>query len=329
MARESFFNFRDIIRDRRKLTVFLVCVAVSLFSWVLISLSNEYNTTVVVPIRYSNFPENKTLINSVPDFLAVNVSGSGFDLLKYDDRLEKDTLVINLDNLKISVLGEYQRGYLDPSFLSKSLQNRLNGGLAINRVLSNSIEFLFDLKVSRVVRVKPMVSFTLSQGFVQLDSVSSDPQEVELYGPLSYLDTLKFVETSLVNLGEIGESKQFSIGINVSSLGSDASALPDSVTLSIPVDKLTEKRFMITPDQLNVPDSLKLLIFPNAIELLVQIPISRFNEIELRDFEVSVDYLELQPGYHVLPINIEKWPVAAEKVVSKPKQVEIVLSRKG
>ncbi|MEZ4722793.1 MAG: YbbR-like domain-containing protein [Flavobacteriales bacterium] len=328
MARESFFSVKYIFKDRRKLTVFLICVGLSLLSWVMISLGKSYNTTIIVPVRYSNFPENKTLLNSVPDYLAVNVEGTGYDLLQYDDRLEKDTLVINLDNLKISVLGDYQRGYLDPAILGKSLQNRLNGALAINRVLSDSIEFLFDLKVSRVIAVKPVVNYKIAQGHTILDSISSDPSEVEVYGPLSVLDTLRFIPTEVIEAGEMMEAKEYRVTLNYHKLGNDAMAVPDSVSVSIPVDKLTEKRFMIIPDQHNVPDSLEMLVFPNAVEVTAHVPMSHYNDIGIEDFVLTIDYSQLHDGYKVLPVTLAEWPVIARNVSLKPKNVEIVLSRR-
>lgn len=327
MARESIFSIKDIYRDRRKLKVFLVCVAVSVFMWTLISLGSDYNSTIIIPVKYTNFPENKTLLNSVPDHLAVSVSGSGYDLIQYDDRLEDDTLVINLDNLKIVTLGEYQRGYLDPSILSKSLQNRLNGMLAINRVLSDSIEFMFDLKVSRIVKVQPMVSYELESGYTLLDSVHTIPAEVDIYGALSILDTLQYVYSYPIERGALNRSQRIMVGLDISRLGNDARVEPDSVQIQINVDKLTEKRFLIPPTMLRVPDSLTMLVFPNAVEVVIQVPLTRFDDVKVEDFQVEVDYNDLQEGYQVLPVHLESWPVVAERVSIKPEQVEIVLSR--
>lgn len=327
MAKESFFTISDIFRDRKKLTVFLACVAVSILSWLMISLGQDYNTTAVVPVRYINFPENKVLLNNIPNQMAVNITGSGFDLMRYDEQLIEDTLTINLDDLKMSVFGDYERGYLDPAILSRLLQKRINGEIGINRVLSDSIEFLFDLKVSRVLPVKPMVNYKLAKGFVLTDSIICVPSEVEVYGPLSVLDTLKYIKTMSIDAGEIEGIKVYRIPLVISKFGNDAKAYPDSVRVKLLVDRLTEKRFMITPEKLNVPDSLEMLCFPNAIELIAQVPMSKFNEISRTQFFVNIDYNQRQEGYMGLPVNLEQWPVEVEKISLNPKQVEIVLSK--
>lgn len=327
MPKESFFSVRDIFQDRRKLFIFLICLVLASLSWVFISLGKSYSSTLVVPVKYINFPENKTLLNAVPQRLAVNVSGSGYDLLQFDQRLTEDTLIVNLDNLKISVLGQYQRGYLDQAALSKDLQDRLNGSLAINRVLSDSIFFVFDLKVSRIIPVKPKANFSIAKGYILLDSIEVIPNELEVFGALSILDTLSAIETEWTELGELSKTRKFKAGISKKYIGSDAKTSYDSVLVVVNVDKITEKRFMLNPELLNVPDSLEMLTFPNGIEVIAQIPLSRFDEVEEEDFKLVVDYNKLEEGYMVLPVELESWNPIAENISIKPQQVEIVITR--
>lgn len=327
MPKESFFSVKDIFRDRRKLTVFGVCVGLALMMWLLTSLGKDYNTTFFVPVKYSNFPENKTLLNEISDRVAVNVSGSGYDLLKYDGRLENDTLVINLNNLKISVIGGYQRGTLDPAIISKDLQERLNGMLAINSVLTDSLEFVFDLKVTRIVPVQPMVEFNVPKGYVLLDSVMSTPNEVEIIGALSVLDTLSSIKTDTLRLGELSKATTKTIMLSRAVVGQDAVLSHDSVQLTVNIDQLTEKSFLLEPQKLNVPDSINLLLFPSSVEVIMQVPISRYDDILERDIQLNVDFQDYNPEYPTLPLNLVSWPVQAKNVKLKDQQVEVVLSR--
>lgn len=327
MARESFFSVKEIFRDKRKLTVFLICLALSLFSWILISLGKEYSTTYVVPVKYTNFPENKTLLNDVPDQIAVSVMGSGFELLQFDERLTEDTLLVNLDNLKTGMYGAYERGYLDQSVIGKDIQERLRGALALNRVLTDSVVFVFDLKVARTLAVKPRASFQVKQGFVQVDSITAIPAEVEVMGALSVLDTMHYIRTELVELGELSKSRKQRVALSHLFIGMDAATSVDSVQVVVSIDQLTERSFMVTPDLLNVPDSLEMLIFPNSVEVTVQLPLSKYDDVNVDDIELTVDFNDLEEGYMVLPVRMEKWPVLAERVQVKPDQVEIVLTR--
>ncbi|MEX2595748.1 MAG: hypothetical protein WEC59_02375 [Salibacteraceae bacterium] len=328
MPKPSFFSVKDIFQDRRKLIIFLVCVLLASLSWVLISLGKTYSTTLIVPVKYINFPQNKTLLNEVPSQLAVNIEGKGFDLMQYDGRLTEDTLVVNLDNLQMSVLGDYQRGYLDQSIISKNLQDRLNGVLAINRVLTDSINFLFDLKVSRVLPVKPKVSFTVAKGFVLLDSIESIPPEIEVYGALTIVDTMQHVPTLPIDLGEISSTQKLRMAVASTGFLARNESQTDSVSVEISIDRLTERTFLITPEKRNVPDSIDLLLFPNGVEITVQIPLSRFDAISDEDFDVYVDYDDLEDDFMVLPVGLESWPTIAQNVTIKPNKVEVVRTKK-
>lgn len=328
MAKESFFSVGDIFKDRRKLTVFLICLGLSLLSWILISLGKDFSTTLIVPVKYVNFPENKTLLNDVPQKLAVSVSGSGFDLLQFDDRLTDDTLTINLDNLNIGVFGGFQRGYLDQAEVSKDLQRRLKGALSIQRVISDSIVFVFDLKVSRVLQVSPRVSFEPAPGYVQVGEVLADPTEVEVYGALSILDTMNMVQTETIELGQVDETKRVKVALARNVIGRDAQTAVDSIEVEVPIDRLTERSFMLSPTIANLPDSLDILLFPSSVEVTVQVPISEYENVNAAEISLKVDYQDIQEGYLVLPVRLLEWPSNVERATVKPEQVEIVLERK-
>lgn len=328
MPKQSFFNFKDILSDRRKLLIFLTCILLSLGSWMLISLAKNFNTTLLIPVKYVNFPPNKTLLNQVPDQLAINVSGTGYELLQFDEARVMDTLVLNLDNLQMGVYKNFQRGYLDQSLISKTLQSRLNGALRLNRVLSDSINFLFDLKVVRSLPVKSKLKFTVPQGFAQADAISFLPQEVEVHGALSVLDTMQFIYTEPIDLGELSKLITTKVPLQKVSFFESESSSKDSVEVSIPVDRLTEKTFLIQPVVRNIPDSLAMLVFPNSIEVTIQVALTNYDEITEGSFGLYVDYQELKNGVFVLPLHLDSWTTKAHKVTFEPQKVEVVLTQK-
>lgn len=327
MPRESFLSVRDIFQDRRKLAVFIICLGLSVFMWLLISLGKSYNATLVVPVKYVNFPENKTLLNDVPIELGINVSGTGYDLLQYGDALVDDTLVVNLDNLNISIMGGYQRGSLNPVQISKDLQERLQGMLAINAVLTDSIRFVFDLKVARSIPINPIVEYSVPQGYVAMNSAVSNPSEVEVFGALSILEDLQNIKTVITDLGEIDKPVSFKAALSRDVIGQDALLPFDSVQVELDIERLTEKRLMIKPQILNLPDSLEMLTFPNSIEVISQVPMRHYDDVGELDFELVVDYSKFQDGYLVLPVDLVSWTNKATKVNIQPSEVELVISR--
>ena len=168
----------------------------------------------------------------------------------------------------------------------------------------------------------------MAPGYVQLDSVSVYPSEVEVYGALSVLDTMKVLRTELKDIGTIAKGRRVKVGLSHRFIGQDASTSVDSVQVAISIDQLTEKSFMVRPTLLNVPDSLDMLTFPNNLEVTAQLPLSKYDELMADEIEIIVDYNDMESGYMLLPVQLVKWPTYVRQTMVKPDQVEIVLSRK-
>ena len=63
---------------KNKLYVFLVCLAISIFIWLLIVLSKNNIETIDYPITYSKPPDNLVLTNVPDSLLSFRLSSSGF-----------------------------------------------------------------------------------------------------------------------------------------------------------------------------------------------------------------------------------------------------------
>ncbi|GEM_PF-5801097 len=328
MSKLPLFGIKELIKDRRRLTVFVLFLSLSASIWLLISLGHTYNTTIMIPVKYDNLPENKTLLNEVPARIAVNVAGSGYNLIKYDNEFDDDTLAINMDNLNMSTWGEYQRGYLDANSIGKVLQERAGGALSVNRVLSDTISFVFDLKVARTIGVMPITEFEVEPGYIVLDSGRCSPSELEVFGALTLLDTLASLRTERIKLGELNKSISKKVPVDMAILGGDAELEIDSVVIDIEIDQLTEKRMVVAPELINVPDSLQMLLFPKSVELSFQVALSRFSQVRESDFRVLIDYSKAEEGLQILPVDLVGWPPDAHKVRLQPEMVEFVLTER-
>lgn len=326
MSKFSFFGIKELVRDRGRLTVFIVFLGFSAAIWLLISLGHTYSATIMIPVKYENFPENKTLLNEAPNQLAINVAGSGYNLIKYSSKFDLDTLAVNMDNLNMSIWGEYQRGYLDANEIGKVLQERAGGALSVNRVLSDTISFVFDLKVARTVPVDSRLTYSVAAGYTVLDSGSVTPFDVEVFGALTLLDALTSIPSAMMDLGEIKKSVSRKVPVDLSGLGTDIKLDQDSVTIHIEIDQLTEKRLVVEPKVINLPDSLQMLLFPKSIEISCQVALSRFSLIEEGDFEVIIDYDNIEEGLQILPVELRAWPSMAMKTKVQPDAVEFVIT---
>ena len=82
-----------------KAFVFLVCLALSFFLWLLLSLEKRYTSRISVPISYVEFPKDKQFSGSLPQKFDLTVDGYGYTLLSYKLRLAFSPVIINVTEL--------------------------------------------------------------------------------------------------------------------------------------------------------------------------------------------------------------------------------------
>lgn len=76
--RQPFTSFSR----KKELSIFGICLLVSLIIWLLIKLSAEYSTEVIVKLNWYDEPENLHEVNGPPDHVMAFIHGNGFILLE-------------------------------------------------------------------------------------------------------------------------------------------------------------------------------------------------------------------------------------------------------
>ena len=65
----------------QKVVTFLFFVFLSAIFWFFRALSQEYEDEILYPVRYINIPENKVIMNALPEKLALKVKARGRKIL--------------------------------------------------------------------------------------------------------------------------------------------------------------------------------------------------------------------------------------------------------
>ena len=68
----------------KRVAAYLVCVAMATVFWFLNALSKTYTIDLVAPVKYVNYPNNKTLSNTPPAEFELTVRAHGFTLIRQE-----------------------------------------------------------------------------------------------------------------------------------------------------------------------------------------------------------------------------------------------------
>ena len=94
----SFFKSAS---NNKKLNTYALFLFISFSFWFLSMLSKQHETTLKVPLIYSNFPADKLISSPVADFVEVRVKAPGFSILFYNlFNFSKLSLDIDKANIK-------------------------------------------------------------------------------------------------------------------------------------------------------------------------------------------------------------------------------------
>ena len=110
---------RKKITLNRRVLIFFFFLLLSILFWFLTALNKEYVTSISYPVRYIRFPEDKVLVNDIPDRLELNVNASGFTLLRYKLKSRLTPIIFDVNSFisppNNSIFGRRRYGWNAPS----------------------------------------------------------------------------------------------------------------------------------------------------------------------------------------------------------------------
>lgn len=314
------------MKNNRKLIIYLVCVCISTIFWFLNALNKQYSVELTFPVKYINWPANKILINKPSDHFVLKVNSFGFTILRYKLSLAFSPLVFNVNEFTEGKLALTERSeYAIPTRplihrLSEQVSNELN----ITDIHPDTLIFLFDKVTSRKVKVKPNVSFELKQQHFLNDAITTIPDSVLVSGPESILDTLSFVSTTDQHYKDVHQTIRQNIPLKASKnliLGTSR------VLLEIPVEEFTEKQITVPVTVRDLPQGMRVNLFPDKVNVSFMIALSRFKEVKPGDFKVSVSSQDILNNKDLLRLSIDSQPPFAHSVVLVPEQIEYLIEK--
>ncbi|MCH5221806.1 MAG: hypothetical protein J1F05_05700 [Muribaculaceae bacterium] len=269
----------------RDTMMFMLFVVISTILWSVMSLGDEQQYDVRLPLKITHIPDSVTLISLGPDALSVSMNVKGSQLLKM--------AVGQVPTVNIDFRGYRSKNMLHLSSADlKGIVRNATGGSLVSFVYPDSISipytshrgFRLPVKVEVKATSGPQASLVgrpkLSVDTVSVFVIGSDLPEDYLAVPTEAL-RLSGIETTTTR--------------RVKLLGPAGSRLiPDSVDITFEVEPLLFKNRKLVVEPINVPEGIKLITFPAQIDVIYMAPASQSQNGE-NQLKVVADYNSIQP----------------------------------
>ena len=319
------FRFVLVSRDKR-IIIYLICVAIATLFWFLNALGKYYTVELTYPVRYTNMPKNKILVNQLPSEFKLNVNSHGFTVLRHKLSVSFAPLVFDVNNLTHNRMesGKQTQYVIHTNQYLQQLSDQLSGELHINSISPDSLFFNFDQVIKKSVKVHPNVKIDFVKQFQLSGPITSKPDRITVFGPQSIVDTLRFIPTNFQHIKSVTRT------IQRDAILSDIENLRienKNVVMSIPVEEFTESQLLIPVDIENNPNGLNVKLFPNRVKLSFLVGLSRYSEILPKDFKLVVSCDEITPGKTRLKVETRKLPPFIKSIRINPEEVEYLIEK--
>jgi YbbR domain-containing protein len=294
----------------------LACFFISFMIWVVTTLSEEYPKDILVSVQYINLPEDKALIEPLPDKLYVSAVAKGTALIKHTN-ISPKTIVIDY---KQHVFNDELR----PESQKTHFETQLDG-FVIKDINPSIVHFKLEKKAKKVVPIEFMADVEMVQHFYQSEAPIIMPDSMLVVGPASIVDTLKSWKTEALTLREVNKDYKGDIALQKPKLESLQLSF-ERVNYWIKVVEFTEKRISVPISILHLPKNMNIFPYPQKVNVKFQVSIDEFDEINESHFTVVSDFskIDVTQG-EKLKVELLDTPPDIKNLTFSPQEIEYLI----
>ena len=309
------------------LKVYLVCVAIATFIWLMMKLSDGYSKEIEIPISYSNYPAGMVLVNKPTSSFKVQVESQGFKMITI---ALKNNKKVHLDLSKLELRRtKYKRWVASiPSHLfSYEISTQLGVSPIDSRIQPDSIFFVFDSLLTRKLPVELNSKLSFVEGNTLYGDLQLSPSKVEVTGPALTVKAMKSVIADSLIVEHIDGDFETKIGIHATK--EYVKYNPDNIIVKAEVAKFSEFSTTVNLGVESDVPNIKIKTFPAKVKLTYSIPIPLYESISDSSFLVIVhiDSLDVLKGNQLIP-KIIKQPEFVNSVYMDVDKVEFIILKK-
>lgn len=304
--------------------VFIVCLGLSSFLWILNSLEKRYTSKITVPVSYVEFPKDKLISGSLPSTFDLMVDAYGYTLLSYKWRLSFSPIILNINELAESArdwknINSYSISTVNHK---EEIEKQISSEIRILSIKPDSLIFNFSKLISKKIPVKPNLKLTFEKQYSLESFPLAYPDSVLVSGPKNILDTLRYVNTVSLELKGLAHSVEKNVFLqNIAGLKFETK----EVHLTIPIEQNTEVSFEIPVQILNAPADAIIKTFPGKIRVACIIGLSKYQKLDEKSFRATINYLDINNQQSRLTVSVECLSKVVLAVNYSPKEVEYIV----
>lgn len=310
---------------KSRLFVFFICIVVSSVFWFLVTFNNFFTTSLDIPVRYMNMPEEMVMASQLPKKLSVEITGTGYDLLSYKIRPEITEILLDGRNIGFQNTGTGNKSFIT-TYHGLDYFNLEHNDVKILKVKPDTLFFTSLSRSSKKIKVSIPLNISFEPPFNLKDSLMILPDSAVVSGAIENLNTIDSIISESLTLKNMNHSGEFELKLIPPS--SDISFEPSKVKVNIQIEKYTENSINLPVTVINKPSDLEVRASPDFVNIKYLVGLSRFNDFKSSDFEIVADYNDLKKNkLSRVNLILTNKPLWVRDVKIQTPKVEIIVSK--
>lgn len=301
---------------KKKIIPVSFIILFSIILWGSVSLSGEYITTIMAPIKLVELPRNYTTGYISEKTVYLRVKAKGWELSK---------ILLSGDyDFNISALRKIGKRKID---LRKEVQNNpwLASTVQVLEIVPSQVECDIDKIVSKEVNVSGNLNIQYKEGFGAASGISINPTQIKIFGPNSILQNIDTIKTDYKEFLDVSEAINEELkfveieGIEYSS---------KVCTINVDIQKIVDRSFdNIEVEILNVPPSKELILYPSQINVVLNGGINTLGRLTNDSIKAYIDFWDVMrnDGEPIAP-NVE-FPAFLKLIDILPNKLEYIIKQ--
>jgi hypothetical protein len=314
------------VKFRKKISVFLLCLILSVLMWMFIKLTRDYTADFHFSIDYRNYPKNLVLTESPDSILVVGVNAKGFELISARYLHGSRNLLVDFKDVRIR---HNQGGYfarIATGQLMPQIGHQLPASRKIEFVSPDTITLRFTDAARKKVPVLLRLSSSFRKQYQLYDRVQVEPDSVIVTASRTVLDTLNYIETAHIAKNNLDENQQFRLPLIIPLKTGQMRVGPDTVNIFIPVEKYTEATLSVPIIPEHVSTKYVLKTFPDKCTITCLVPLRDFRSMDANLFSAVVSFDPAKiPDIKKLKVELVKSPARIKVLKIVPEEVEFII----
>lgn len=264
--------------------VFLLFLLVSYVFWLMLTLNNEVQTDVDIPLELTEVPDSVTIISPVPEQISVSVRDKGSALTRFV-WMKPPTMRIDFATLHESA-NDGNRLVLNETEIDSRLRSLFGSTAQIISSKPDSLSLVYSTRPGRRMKLELDIDARPNLQYVVSGRITSSVDSVIVYAVDALPAGMSAVSTMPVELTDLTDTTY--VEVKVASIPG-ARMVPDRVMVCVPVEPLISKSRMVPVKVHGAPANIDVLTFPPMVTISYLVPMSMYGQTDEPGYAVA-DY---------------------------------------